>query len=76
MLRAIASEIERRDAEIERLRSEVERLRTVIRAGGAMLRAEVVALGGPIRVELQPCKAGCGELEDPRFGGFCDGCAP
>jgi hypothetical protein len=28
-----------------------------------------------VRYELQPCRGGCGELEDPRFGGYCDGCA-
>lgn len=25
---------------------------------------------------LRPCRASCGEIEDPRLGGFCDGCAP
>jgi hypothetical protein len=37
---------------------EVERLRHVIRVGGAMLRAEVVMLGGPLRVDA----CGCHEL--------------
>lgn len=32
--------------------AEIERLRTVIRVGGAMLRAEVAALGGPLLVEV------------------------
>jgi hypothetical protein len=37
--------------DIAELRAEVERLRTAIRVGGAMLRAEVAALGGPVEVK-------------------------
>lgn len=25
---------------------------------------------------LRPCRTGCGQIEDPRFDGYCDGCAP
>jgi len=28
------------------------------------------------RRSLGPCKADCGRQEDPRWGGYCDGCAP
>jgi hypothetical protein len=45
----------------------VQHMRDLEHAVGVLLTAR----GG-----LLPCKAKCGQYEDPRWGGYCDGCAP